>query len=182
MKPKLIKYFDTSEEKDVIAYLIRKDENYLYFCSPTAFKIVQDANLEGDLQEVSARRLPISWCRYQDLYHTNNSNAFSEIIKKNYNKILEFVKENKQEVVRISEFLEEFTDYRCEKDFITTCVIAKVITAKYVSLQTMQQLFNLIFDHYYEIVEENKFPLLINRDIGPFFTRYSHNQELFATC
>jgi len=178
MKPKLIKYFDTSYEKNAIEYLINKDDSYVYLCSPVAFKIAEQVGMVNNLHEVNARRLPVNWCKYQDLYNTNNSEAFSKIIEKNYFKILELVKNNKKSVVRIVEFFEEFSEYACKKDFVSVCRIAHAITEKYVSPNVMQDLFNIVFDYYREMVTENMFPLLLDTCLSEFYIPYSKTTEL----
>lgn len=178
MKPKLIKYFDTSYERNVTEYLINEDSSHVYLCTPTAFRIAEQVGMGKNLHEVNARSLPVNWCKYQDLYNTNNSEVFSKIIKKNYKKILELVKNNKKSVIRIVEFFEEFNDNACKKDFTSVCRVAHAITINHVSYNTMQNLFNIVFDYYEEIVSENMFPLLLDMTLNEYFIPYKKNNRI----
>ncbi|PGP14722.1 hypothetical protein COA01_30700 [Bacillus cereus] len=172
MNPKLIKYFDTSYNKYTTEYLINKDRENVYLCSKLSYKVACDLGIENELYKVDTRYLPIDWCNYQELYNNSYFNHIPQIIEKNYEKILEIARDNFELSVRIIEFLEEFYEYACKKDFIRICRVAIIVNHKYIPDKIMQSLFNIVFDFYHELLEENKLSLLIDSYTSHFFIKF----------
>lgn len=174
MEPKLIEYFDTSYERYTHEYLVNEKNGKVYLCSILTYQLAQELKKEQQLLTVCTYSLPRDWCSYRYEYKKTFSNkSYPTIIKSNLDIVLDLIKENFYYISRISEFLKEFYDYGCERDFVRCCKVAWAITVSYIPPDLMQNLFNLVFDSFPAHVEKKKFELLMEDGVNQFFSNYN---------
>lgn len=176
--PKLVEYFDTSFECKKTEYVVFEDQKDVFLCSTLCYRLAKDISRENELETINTRSLPVDWCHYKVIYHTKYPEYIPSIIENNYEKILEIANDNFESISRIADFLSEFCGYKCKKNFKRSCGIAWAITRNYISEELLQKLFNLVFEYYHELVEENKFNLLFDNDVCGFLIVYEEQKTL----
>lgn len=167
--PILVEYFCISYEKNVQEYLSNETDEKYYFVSEMTFALAKKLGRENDLQLVCTSSRPQDSLTYKYLpERTLADKEFSKVFSANMSGILELIEQNFQYISRICSFLEEYSDYACQRNFLKPCIISWAITEQHLPENILKQLFCIVFQTFPALFEQYKLEILLDTRIGHF--------------